>query len=84
MTKWVSNNWKVILAVASLLVTCAITVDTVRKMEPKVDLNTEHRITAEVEMPHVKEDIAAIKKDLREFTTEQRQVNTEILLRLPK
>ena len=40
MTKWMGNNWKVILAAAGIIATCAIALDNIREMKPKVEANS--------------------------------------------
>jgi len=54
------------------------------EIKPALSRAIKHVDQEEIDTPRIKSDIAGIRTDFKDFTTEQRSVNKEILLRLPK
>ena len=82
--QWIQDNmWKIAVAIATVIAGYAVLTDNVRELKPAVQKNTEYRLADTVDTPYIKEQVRELKADFKEFTTEQRSVNREILDRLP-
>jgi hypothetical protein len=80
--KWLVTMIGLAMILAGAVASHQIISACVDDMKPKVELNSQHRLTDEADTPYIKQSIAEIKVDFRDFRTEQRIVNKQIIDKL--
>lgn len=82
--RWITNNWKMILAAAGIIATCAVAIDNVVKMEPKVEANSQAIVENEKSIIKIEGKMDTIRVQQQAYHEESAEKLNEILAEVRK